>query len=449
MVRKLLGLLAAALLLTGLSVTSAAAHPSHRGLRPVIFVHGFTGSGAQFETQARRLASNGYPASSIEAHEYDSLFTVNTIAQVFEALDARIARLLDSTHADRADLLAHSLGTRLMQDYLNSSPARAATVAHYVNLDGATATALPGNVPTLAVWGEGSTARTIAGATNVYLSDHSHTQVVTSSVTFTELFRFFTGQTPRTTDVVAEPGRIHLSGRAVLFPANVGAAGTRLEVFEVDGETGARKHRRPDAVFPIGAEGSWGPFAARGSAHYEFAIVWNDSLVHHFYYQPFRRTDRLVRLNTARPGEGLGAQTEVSDRQTNLVVVRQKEWWGDQGAGSDSMSIDRQEVLNAATSPRTKRVIAMFAYDVHVDGVTDLSAPIPFFFSQPFISGVDLFMPAAPSPDRMIALVARPRGGNGHVDRIGIPNWRSTENRITVQFDDYVQDGRTRDDDDD
>ena len=45
----------------------------------MIFVHGFSGSGAQFETQARRLASNGYPAEHIEAHDYDSLFTGETV----------------------------------------------------------------------------------------------------------------------------------------------------------------------------------------------------------------------------------------------------------------------------------------------------------------------------------------------------------------------------------
>ena len=43
-----------------------------------------------------------------------------------------------------------------------------------MNLDGATAAAPPGGVPTLAIWGEGPTTRAIVGATNVYLSDQSH-----------------------------------------------------------------------------------------------------------------------------------------------------------------------------------------------------------------------------------------------------------------------------------
>ncbi len=441
MIRKLVVLVAAALAASGLTAPAAPAHTWHPRPRPVIFVHGFSGSGAQFETQARRLASNGYPAEHIEAHDYDSLFTGETVDDVYSRLDQRIARLLDRTGADRVDLLAHSLGTRLIQDYLRSAPARAARVAHYVNLDGATATEPPGGVPTLAVWGEGGTERMIAGATNVYFSDQSHTQVVTSAETFVELYRFFTGRAPRTTHIVPQaPGRVRLSGRAVLFPSNVGVSGARLEIYEVHGGTGARKRRRPAAVFALEGDGSWGPFRASGRAHYEFAMVWPDGSTHHLYYQPFRRTDRLIRLLTNRPGEGLAAQTEVSDRHSNLVITRYKEWWGDQGAGGDSLAIDGLEVLNAANSPRAKRVIGIFAYDVHVDGVTDLSVPVPFLFSLPFITGTDVFIPAERPPRRSVAIVARPRGGGGHVDVVNVPNWPSSNHQISVQFNDHVQD---------
>ena len=41
------------------------------------------------------------------------------------------------------NLLAHSLGTKIVQDYLNSSKKRARGVGHYVNLDGFPAPHLP------------------------------------------------------------------------------------------------------------------------------------------------------------------------------------------------------------------------------------------------------------------------------------------------------------------
>jgi hypothetical protein len=213
----------------------------------------------------------------------------------------------------------------------------------------------------------------------------------------------------------------------------------RLEVYEVDRHTGARLRRRPVAVFALGGDGSWGPFRARGTARYEFAIVRDGAATHHLYFQPFRRTDRLIRLLTSLPGEGLSARVEVGDRHSALVVNRQKEWWGDQGAAGDSLSIDGVQVLNAANSPRVKRVIGIFAFDAGVDGATDLAAPIPFFFAQPFITGIDVHVPAADPPSRTVRIVAVPRGGGGHVDTLNIPNWRSTDHRVTVQFDDDVQ----------
>src|SRR5690349_17859615 len=105
--------------------------------RPMVFVHGSAGSGAQFETQAQRFASNGTPLDRIAVHEYDSTFTTNTRDEVYSRLDERISALLAATGADKVDLLAHSLGTALMVDYLGT-PERAARVAHYVNYDGRT-----------------------------------------------------------------------------------------------------------------------------------------------------------------------------------------------------------------------------------------------------------------------------------------------------------------------
>jgi len=52
------------------------------GAMPVIFVHGGAGSAAQFESQAMRFTSNGYPAECIMAFEYDSSFTKETRLEV-------------------------------------------------------------------------------------------------------------------------------------------------------------------------------------------------------------------------------------------------------------------------------------------------------------------------------------------------------------------------------
>ena len=419
---------------------ASAGRDRHRELRPVIFVHGGAGSGAQFETQAMRLTSNGYPASLIAVHEYDSTFGLNTMEQVWIGLDALIVRMLDESGADQVDLLGHSLGTTVSHGYLTSSPERAARVAHYVNIDGRTAASPPGGVDTLAVWGEGDQTRAIVGAQNHYAPDQAHVEVATSAETFAQFYEFFTGRPPRTTDVVPEPpGRVRLSGEANIFPQNVGSAGSTLQIWEVDGDTGERRGRRPKATFEIGTDGAWGPFNANGRKHYEFALSRSDGSTHHFYFQPFLRSDHLVRLLTSVPGQGLDLLREASDDHTGIGITRYKEMWGDQGALDDVLEIDGTNVLNPATAPRTKRVNAMFAFDHDIDGVTDLSAPVAAWFALPFISATDLFIPAAIPPDRTIEVKMIARAGDGDVEVLNIPNWASSGHIVTLQFRDFQQ----------
>jgi triacylglycerol esterase/lipase EstA (alpha/beta hydrolase family) len=59
-----LRLVAAAVAVFGLLIAAPAAETKAQpafNRNPVIFVHGFVGSGAQFESQKMRFTSNGYP----------------------------------------------------------------------------------------------------------------------------------------------------------------------------------------------------------------------------------------------------------------------------------------------------------------------------------------------------------------------------------------------------
>jgi len=115
-----------------LAAPAAEAKPN---LNPVIFVHGGSGSASQFESQAMRFTSNGYPHRYITALEYDSSSISDILPAVLAQLDALIAQLQAETGREQVDLLGHSLGTFVSQTYLDT-PARAANVAHYVNIDG-------------------------------------------------------------------------------------------------------------------------------------------------------------------------------------------------------------------------------------------------------------------------------------------------------------------------
>jgi hypothetical protein len=422
-------------------------HPGaghHRPEHPVVFVHGGAGSGAQFESQAMRFTSNGYPAEWIGVHEYDSTFGINTMDQVWAGLDQTIADILAETGADQVDLAGHSLGTSVLQGYLTSSPERAALAAHYVNIDGRTAAAPPGGVPTLAVWGMGDPARTITGAVNHHDPAQSHVQVATSAETFAVMYEFLSGRAPQTTDIVPErPGRVEISGRANLFPSNEGAVGATLELWRVDPATGHRVGDAPEATQAVADDGSWGPLRVNGSTHYELALSRADGSAHHFYASPFVRSTHLVRLLTSEPGTGIDLIRAQSDVHTSLTFTRNKELWGDQGAAGDSLVVAGHELATPALAPQSKRVIGMFAFDQGIDGVTDLSRPLPLLFALPFISGGDLFLPATRPPDGSIHIETVARAGTGEPEVLNVPNWPSSTDHISVSLRDWSQEDDT------
>jgi pimeloyl-ACP methyl ester carboxylesterase len=405
---------------------------------PVIFVHGGAGSGAQFESQKMRFASNGYPERLISVLEYDSTFSLNTMDDVHAKLDQLIADVKQETGRSKVDVLGHSLGTTVMHGYL-ASPDRAANVAHYVNIDGRSSATPPGGVPTLAIWaGRGTPGREIGGAVNVTIPNQTHVEVATSAESFVEMYKFFTGRAPKTSRIVPEHGWIEVAGRASLFPQNVGVTDRTLEVWRVDGRTGQRKYRV--AVPALAADGSWGPVRIRPFRHYEFALIRPEG-THHLYYEPFLRSDHLVRLLTSVPNEGLDALIERSDNHVSAVITRNKEFWGDQGAESDILEVGGTNVCNPATCPISKRVIGMFAFDAGSDGVSNLAAPLPVFFALPFISGVDLFVPAATPPTGKLTVKLTSRG-QGPPRVVNAPNFASTTDRITVQLNDFEQRSR-------
>jgi hypothetical protein len=405
-------------------------------IHPMVFVHGFSGSGGQFESQKLRFTENGYPDDYVRVFEYDSTFSLESPADVQARLDSFIAQVKQETGRSQVDLLGHSLGTAISQTYLNSSPAHAANVAHYVNIDGAQAASPPGGVPTLAIWaGRGTPGRSIGGATNVTVPNQTHVQSATSPQSFAEMFRFFTGREPRTTDIVPQHGKITIAGRAVLFPQNVGVpTGTSLTIWRVKGSNG-RRIGHPVATPALAADGSWGPVKVRSGKRYEF-VLEQQGQFHHFFYEPFRRTDHLIRLLTNVPGTSFDLILSRSQNHVDLIMVRYKELWGDQGSQNDVLTVNGTNVINAATSPISHLTNAMFAFDQGSDGVSNVSSPIPVFFGIPFLSAVDLSIPAS-SPPRGTVRVALTSRGSGRTHRVNFPNYPSSNNTVSVQWNDF------------
>lgn len=401
------------------------------GQNPVLFVHGIEGSGSQFESQKMRFMSNGYPEAWVDELDYDSTRAVGDKSEVDAQIDAKVAALKQRTGKAKVDVIAHSLGTTVMHDYLTDpsmGEQRKASIGKYVNVDGQTSN--PG-VPTLAVWaGRGTPGRSMDGATNVTIPNQTHVQTCTSKESFVEYFKFLTGAAPAH-DIVPQTGAIELAGRALNFPQNNGLSGAAVELWEVDG-VGKRIGSKPVQSVTTGDSGDFGPFKAVAGKRYEFALVRSGFPTHHLYYEPFVRSDYAIRLLES---DAISAYTGNRAGALGAVIIRYKELWGDQQAESDVLKIDGLSVCTPEVCPISKQVNALFAFDQNRNGQSDLSSD-PALSNLPFIGSVDVFVPGSTPPNGTTTFELTSRG-KGPAHTLKIPNWESTGHTVTIQMNDF------------
>ncbi len=438
----------------------AVVNPDPVEVVPIVFVHGQYGSAQQFETQALRFTSNGYPADMLFAFEYDTSSSDNPLA----ALDAFIDQVLARTGAEKVYAVGHSRGTTVWVSYLEDpafdGPAK---VARYVNIDGRTLETLPGGVPTIGIWGEWNSAgsghnlRDDTDAqigpfpgSNYHFPGKSHTETATSPEAFALMYGFLTGAKPVTTEVVPNTSdTVAIAGRAVVFPQNEGFEGAQMTVWRIDPASGHRTGEEEVYSASIGSGGDFGPVTLTRGEHYEFALRRPATeqvpavTVHHFYPEPFIRDNHLFRLQSSRAGQGIEGFLPADEEATGFVVQRQREFWGDQGAASDELFIDGLNVLTPAISPRDRGQgsgvnLAVFLYDQGGDRVTDLErGPLPPFNSIIFFTAADVFVPAMFDGGGTVSVDLVTRGGAR--TSLKVPNWPSSTDRISLMFNDFPQ----------
>src|SRR4051794_34623504 len=409
---------------------------------PILFVHGVEGTGAQFESQKLRFTSNGYPSSWIDEVDYDSTRGAGERSAVNAQIDRRIAALEQRTGSSKVDVVAHSLGTFVMHDYLTDpvqGAARRANVARYINVDGQSAN--PG-VRTLAVWagiplsGAASLgSRHMDGAQNVTIPNQTHVQTCTSRESFVQYFEFLTGKRPAH-DIVRRRGAIKVAGRALTFPQNQGLAGATIQVWPLTAD-GHRATSAPAASVAVtdGAEGGggWGPVTVQAGRRYELTAVRLGVGTLHYYYEPFVRSDDTLRLLDS---EGLIAYTGLRPGSVSSANIRYKELWGDRPGQTDDLRIDGTSVCTATLCPTSKTVNAFFAFDGNRDGKTDLSTPDPVLGNVPFVAGGDLFVPSSPTAAGTVTFQLRSRGA-GPLHTVKTPNWDAQTDGPFIQWNDF------------
>ncbi|MCC6156994.1 MAG: hypothetical protein IT350_03010 [Deltaproteobacteria bacterium] len=392
--------------------------------RPIVFVHGFLEDGDAFHAQSQRFATNGYVLDRVFALDYNTLWaTPDPVEMIGGAID----EIRALTGAQDVDLVGHSMGGSMGADYLQLAPApiHVAHYAHVASFDFDTAGI---DTPILTLSSEADAvvgAREIAGATNVVLPGLDHLQLATSPETFEQLFSFFNGEPPATTDV--EPSSpITLSGRALVFGTNDPAPGQIVRVFAFGPDTGERDDAEPDGEFTSDASGAWGPFEAQADTHYEFEIrdaAGNWPAVR-YYREPFLRSSRLVHFRVLPDFDStfavpfkllplLGDRVAFATLNLNRAAI----------AGRDTFVVDGIDLGTDEVTPAEQSVLAAVFTDLNFNAATDgpiLPGIVGLF---PFFTIYDLYAdPVAgePIPIEFNGRVLTIRGDEGPADSLSI-----------------------------
>ena len=135
-----------------LVVPAASAGARAEPTLPIVFVHGFSGSAQQYETQALRWASNDYP-NVVTAIDRNSL----TPADFYPFLDAFFDDLMAQTGDDQIYAVGHSQGTFVMCG--STSTARPSGRPGWPSTSASTGwphPTCPGGVECMGLWARGN-----------------------------------------------------------------------------------------------------------------------------------------------------------------------------------------------------------------------------------------------------------------------------------------------------
>jgi pimeloyl-ACP methyl ester carboxylesterase len=188
----------------------------------------------------------------------------------------------------------------------------------------------------------------LQGADNVVIPGIDHRETSYSEPAFEATWRFLTGKPPARRDIVSEES-VRLSGMVTGLGAdpldaasgnyadNLPLRGAVLEVYPVRpaGSPDAGSRTGPALLRQtIGADGRWGPVAARPGTPYEFVIAAPGYATTHVYRSGFPRSSEVVMLRPERIAD--------SDRKAREIVLLTRPR-GYLDAGRDRMRFDGRE----------------------------------------------------------------------------------------------------------
>lgn len=406
-------------------------HPgdSDKSILPIIFVHGYAGSASQFDSQGQRFVANGYPPNKLSAFDHDGAGM--DIAGYASTLDTLVDAAIQKWGVEQIYLIGHSRGTLVSSTYL-SDAARAKKIAKVILIDGAPCTVAPPSVP-------------CASPNQAMFPSQSHVTVATSAESFKMQYKFLFDKDPEVVDIVKQKEPVEISGRAVNFPANTGREGRTLDIFELD-DKGAHGDKAL-ATITIPASGDWGPVTVDPDKYYELRLnSETEGGFQHFYFQKFLRSTKFIRLLSGPPDSPARENTNKGPGHSALTLMRMREWYG---PGVDAKPADKLKlevktpqgdvtVDEAIAADMKQDRIALYLHDDAATPKKTTLAPLPYFPSQPFQTGYDVYLPASDPPDGTITVTNYPRG-ESKAQVLRFPNYASDKHTIMVMYADFSQ----------
>lgn len=112
---RLLALIATAAAAAATALVSPPGASAALAHDPIVFVHGFNGSAANWDTMVSRFKSDGWTDAELTRKTYSSSVSNTVVAQ---DVAAEVDRVLAATGATKVDIVAHSMGSLSSRHFL-------------------------------------------------------------------------------------------------------------------------------------------------------------------------------------------------------------------------------------------------------------------------------------------------------------------------------------------
>lgn len=370
---------------------------------PIVFVHGFMGSGDNWATQIQRFTNNGFCEDKLFVFDWNSVgvgTSINGLLNMF------IDDVLQKTNSPKINLVGHSAGGGVCYNYLKDS-LQALKVAKYVHIASIkmkTAAGKKAQVPTMNIYSTDDkimkTGGDISGAINVKQTSSDHMQVATCAATFSVMYSFFTGS-KKSVNTALVPSKAFykiMGGKGVVLAENTPLAYDSFRVNVFNPKTGER-YRTPNSL-PSGDYVNWTVFGKDGSfafninkdSYTEFEVHPSKGRKLFYYFEPLVSDNKNIYLRalpTSPTAAAMLGNIPNDDKQTALVVFSAN---NAMIAGRDSLAIDSIPLSLPTLMPASKTAIACFLFD-DGDEVTSGKA-LKLLSVAPFLCGVDVFIKA-------------------------------------------------------